>query len=101
MTQRLGGACQCDRCMKKTPSDGFYHASNADHARDAQIRDHLDYTLEQKLGHDPKRGNPALDDTIERQRSPEEIEALLTKTRLKYPKVFGREIPPSSDIEGR
>ncbi len=85
--QPWGGACQCDACMKRTPRENFWHASNADHARDRAEREDWDYWLEQRLGFNPKRH----EDGPEIQRTPEEIEALLTKTRAKYPKVFDYE----------
>lgn len=88
MEQPWGGNCQCDRCMKKTPGEGFFHAGNADHARDAGIRAELDYDMERRLGYDPKKGDPALDDTIERDRSPEDLKAAMASARTKYPRAF-------------
>lgn len=88
MEQPWGGNCQCDRCMKKTPSPEFFHAGNADHARDARIRNDLDYDMERRLGYDPKKGDPALDDTIERDRSPEDLKAAMVSARTKYPRAF-------------
>lgn len=37
-----GGACECDRCVKKLPSDGFYRASSEDHRLAALERRELD-----------------------------------------------------------
>jgi hypothetical protein len=92
--QPWGGGCQCDRCMKKIPREGFHRAPRADYTRDAATREELDYDMEQKLGYDPKRGNPALDNTLERQRTPEELKALLESTRRKYPRAFRSEALP-------
>lgn len=86
--QPWGGACQCDACMKKTPREGFFRATNADYARDAAERDRLDYAMEQKLGHDPKVGNPELDNTVGHQRTPEEFANAVASARAKYPRVF-------------
>ncbi len=95
--QPWGGNCQCDRCMKKTPSDGFFHASRAEHTRDGDIRGELDYDMERRVGYDPKTGNPNLDNTIERQRSPQELAALLSQTRKSYPRAFGELVREISD----
>lgn len=97
--QPWNGSCQCEACMKQTSHEGFYRASNADHARDAQIRGELDYAMEQKLGYDPKKGNPELDDTIDRQRSPEDLKAVMASARAKYPRAFGKFVPEKLDRE--
>ncbi len=95
--QPWGGNCQCDRCMKKTPSEGFFHASRAEHTRDGDICGELDYDMERRVGYDPKTGNPNLDNTIERPRSPQELAALLSQTRKSYPRAFGELVREISD----
>ena len=82
--------CDCERCMKKIPSPGFWRAPRAAaQVADAE-RTEMEYWMEAQCGYDPKRGNPALDDTIERQRNPEEIKALLSRTRKAYPGAYRR-----------
>lgn len=80
--------CNCDSCMKKTPREGFYHASRAEHTRDAETRAELDWWMEQQLGYDPKIGDRSLDSSTERPRSPAELAAALKAFRGQYPRVF-------------
>ena len=54
-----GGACQCDRCMKKTPREGFYKAPREAYAADAQERRDLDYDMERRTA-DSRSRNPEL-----------------------------------------
>lgn len=83
--------------MKKTPSDGFYHASRAEHTYAAEERERLDYWIERRVGHDPKIGNRELDNTIERQRSQADLDRILAGTRKRYPRAFGINKPEWSD----
>jgi len=76
--------------MKKIAREGFWHASNADHARASEERREMDYWTEQQLGYDPKIGRPSLDNVFERQRTPEELEHILASSRKRYPRMFRR-----------
>lgn len=91
--------CNCDRCMKKTPSEGFYHASRAEHTRDAQARADLDYWMESKLGYDPKIGIRSLDNAFERQRTPQEFSNVIRFARTRYPRAFGKFVPGKLERE--
>lgn len=86
--QPWGGACRCRRCVERRPTDGFFRASDEQYAQDAATRNDLAYDLERKIGRDPKIGDTRLDNTLERQRRPEELAALLASTRARYPRTF-------------
>ncbi len=87
-TRKWGGECQCDRCMMKTPRDGFFRADRDAHYVANALRQELDYWMEQQIGHDPKLGRPGIDDTVIRGRSFAEIRTYLDAVRLKYPRAF-------------
>lgn len=80
--------CQCDKCMKKRPSEGFFKAPKAMHESAAALQSDLDYWMESRVGFDPKRGNPAMDNTVERPRTALHLKAFLASTRAKYPRAF-------------
>lgn len=84
--------CQCRRCMQKIPSDGFHRASKFDYARDAAVRDELDYWMESRTGYNPRADNPMLDSTAERPRNIASLKAFLANTRKKFPRAFGKRV---------
>jgi hypothetical protein len=88
VVQPWGGACQCRRCVEKIPRPEFFKAPSQAYQRDEAIRAELDYDMERRCGYDPKRGNPDLDNSTERQRSPAELAALLASVRKRYFRAF-------------
>lgn len=46
--QPWGGACQCDRCVDKKPTEGFYRAPKDMHEKDAQLHADLDAHFKRK-----------------------------------------------------
>ncbi len=102
--------CSCDRCMKKTPREGFFKASPGAHQAATALQNDLDYWMESRVGYDPKTGRPDLDNTFERERTPSMLQALLAKIKARYPRAYRmqahefeaprakREYPPSDPV---
>lgn len=79
------------------PREGFHRASTEQHAQARRDKIEFDYWMEQGLGYDPQIGNRALDDTTPRQRTPEQLAAMLKNARARYPRAFGKHKAEFSD----
>ena len=79
---------------------GFYRASSAEHKAADDLGKELDDWFHGVIGFDPKIGNPRLDNSTARIRTPEELQAMIRDTRARAPRMFrSRSKPDGAEPE--